>query len=133
MLLMPSGHDTLNLDTNIDDKISESFANVFTWDHKKIVRYEALGRATREEYEKAVGIMERFIGRKGVFLPRIIIVDEKGNHLETTNRTRLPTFEKSKKARLLDYELFSSEMPLTNPADAYDEIEAAFRRSGYTR
>ena len=131
VLLMPSGHDTLNLETSIDDKISESFANVFTWDHKKIARYEALGRATREEYEKAVGIMDRFIGRKGVFLPRVIIVDEKRNHLETTNRTKLPVFEKSKKARLLDYELFTSEMPLINPAEAYDEIEAAFLRSGY--
>jgi len=131
VLLMPSGHDTLNLDTNIDDKISESFANVLTWDHKKIVKYEALGRATREEYEMAVGIMDRFIGRKGVFVPRIIIVDEKGNHLETTNRTKLPTFEKTKKAALLDYELNNGDMPLTNPVDAYDEIEAAFLRSGY--
>ncbi len=131
VLLMPSGHDTLNLDTNIDDKISESFANVLTWDHKKIVKYEALGRATREEYEMAVGIMDRFIGRKEVFVPRIIIVDEKGNHLETTNRTKLPTFEKTKKAALLDYELNNGDMPLTNPVDAYDEIEAAFLRSGY--
>jgi lysine 2,3-aminomutase len=131
VLLMPSGHDTLNLDTNIDDKISESFANVYTWDHKKIVKYEALGRATRKEYEEAVGVMDRFIGRKGVFLPRIIIVDEKGNHVETTNRTKLPTFEKSRKAELLGYELFDAEMPLTNPVDAYKELEAAFLRSGY--
>jgi lysine 2,3-aminomutase len=36
VLLMPSGHDTLNLDSNIDDKISESFASVLTWDHKKM-------------------------------------------------------------------------------------------------
>lgn len=66
-----------------------------------------------------------------VFVPRIIIVDEKGNHLETTNRTKLPTFEKTKKAALLDYELNNGDMPLTNPVDAYDEIEAAFLRSGY--
>jgi lysine 2,3-aminomutase len=128
---MPSGHDTLNLDTSIDDKISESLASVYTWDHKKIVKYEALGRATSKEFEEAVRIMDRFIGRKGVFLPRIIIVDEKGNHLETTNRTKLPTFEKSRKAELLGYELFDDEMPLTNPVDASDEIEAAFLRSGY--
>lgn len=133
VLLMPSGHDTLNLDTSIDDKISESYANVYTWDHKKIVKYEALGRATRKEYEEAVEIMDRFIGRKGVFLPRIIIVDEKGNHLETTNRTKLPTFEKSRKAELLGYELFDAEMPLTNPVDAYDRIDAAFEKSKYCR
>jgi lysine 2,3-aminomutase len=133
VLLMPSGHDTLNEDLNIDDKISESFANVFTWDHKKIVKYEALGRATRSEFDSAVKVMDAFIGRKGAFLPRIIIVDEMGNHLETTNRTKLPTFEKSKKASLLDYELFTNDMPLTNPVDAYDRIEAAFNRSKFSK
>ena len=133
VLLMPSGHDTLNEDKNIDDKISESFANVMTWDHKKIIRYEALGRATRSEFDAAVKTMDAFIGRKGVFLPRVIIVDSKGNHLETTNRTKLPTFEKSKKAELLDYELFSSEMPLTNPVDAYEQIENAFNRSKFNK
>jgi len=94
VLLMPSGHDTLNEDVNIDDKISESYATVMTWDNKKIVRYEALGRATRSEFDSAVKVMDAFIGRKGAFLPRIIIVDRKGNHIETTNRTKLPTFEK---------------------------------------
>ena len=133
VLLMPSGHDTLNEEGNIDDKISESFANVVTWDHKKIVRYEALGRATRKEFDSAVKVMDTFIGRKGVFLPRIIIVDGKGNHLETTNRTKLPTFEKSRKASLLGYDLFSNEMPLTNPVDAYDQIEAAFSRSKFAK
>jgi lysine 2,3-aminomutase len=133
VLLMPSGHDTLNEDSNIDDKISESFANVFTWDHKKIVKYEALGRASRKEYEEALKIMDSFIGRKGVFTPRIIIVDDNGNHLETTNRTRLPTFERSKKASLLDYELFTDDMPLTNPVDAGKEIDAAFSRSKYSK
>ena len=133
VLLMPSGHDTLNEDLNIDDKISESFANVVTWDHKKIMKYEALGRATRSEFDSAVKVMDAFIGRKGAFLPRIIIVDEMGNHLETTNRTKLPTFEKSKKASLLDYELFTNDMPLTNPVDAYDQIEAAFNRSKFSK
>ena len=133
VLLMPSGHDTLNLDTSIDDKISESYANVYTWDHKKILRYEALGRATREEYEEAMHIMDRFIGHRGVFLPKLIIVDRDGHHLETTNRTKLPTFERSKKAKLLDYELFNAEMPLTNPVDAYDKIENAFNRSKFNK
>jgi lysine 2,3-aminomutase len=133
VLLMPSGHDTLNLDIPIDDKISESYANIYTWDNKKIVRYEALGRAKRKEYDEAIKVMDNFIGRKGVFLPKIIIVDENGNHLETTNRTKLPHFERSKKAKLLDYELFNSEMPLTNPVDAYDTIEDAFNRSKFNK
>lgn len=133
VLLMPSGHDTLNEDTTIDDKISESFASVFTWDHKKLIRYEALGRATRDEFNRAVRIMDAFIGRKGVFVPRIIIVDKKGNHMETTNRTRLPVFEKAKKSKLLGYEIYEHDMPLTNPADAYDQIEEEFRKSKFAK
>jgi len=73
---MPSGHDTLNLESSIDDKISESFATISTWDNKKIFRYEALGRATKQEFEQSVKTMDLFIGRKGVFLPRVIIVDD---------------------------------------------------------
>lgn len=131
VLLMPSGHDTLNVKSNIDDKISESYATVSTWDNKKIFRYEALGRATKEEYESAVKTMDAFIGRKGVFLPRIIIVDKEGNHVETTNRTKLPVFERSKKSHLLDYELFDEEMPLTNPQDMAQKLENEFLRSRF--
>lgn len=133
VLLMPSGHDTLNLDTKIDDKISESFANVYTWDDKKIIRYEALGRAGREEFNESVRIMDRFIGHKGVFRPKLIIVDEKGNHLETTNRTRLPTFEKEKKTHLLDYDLYIKDMPLTNPVDNLKRIDEAFATSRFNK
>jgi lysine 2,3-aminomutase len=73
--------------------------------------------------------MDRFIGRKGVFLPRIIIVDEKGNHIETTNRTKLPVFEKMKKSTLLNYEMFSGDMPLTNPVDILSKLDAEFNKS----
>ena len=58
VLLMPSGHDTLNLGNNIEGKISESFATVTTWDGKELIRYEALGRATQEEFDNAVKIMD---------------------------------------------------------------------------
>jgi lysine 2,3-aminomutase len=129
VLLMPSGHDTLNLEENIENKISESFANVSTWDNRTIMRYEALGRATKEEYEAAVAIMDSFIGREKVFLPRIIIVDKNGNHIETTNRTKLPVFEQSRKSELLGYETYNGEMPLTNPADIAGELEKAFKIS----
>ncbi|MPN08528.1 hypothetical protein SDC9_155811 [bioreactor metagenome] len=131
VLLMPSGHDTLNKSESIDEKISESFAMITTWDGKTIYRYESLGRAQKKEYEKAVEIMDRFIGRKGVFLPKIIIVDKAGNHLETTNRTKLPVMEKIKKAELLDYSIYKDDMPLTNPADMEAELETAFAKSKY--
>ncbi len=129
VLLMPSGHDTLNEDTAIDEKISESYAMVATWDGKKIFKYESLGRSTYAEYSKAVAIMDKFIGRKGVFLPKVIIVDGLGNHLETTNRTKLPVLERIKKSQLLGYELYDEEMPLTNPADIHSILEQEFARS----
>ena len=133
VVLMPSGHDTLNLDHEIDEKISESFANVFTWDEKKLLKYEALGRTTREEFEAGVKIMDEFIGRKGVFLPKLIIVDSEGNHLETTNRTKLPVLEKMKKSRLLGYEINEGEMPLTNPAEISEKLENLFNDSEFIR
>ncbi|MHC1702700.1 MAG: KamA family radical SAM protein [Tenuifilaceae bacterium] len=131
VLLMPSGHDTLDHKSTIDQKISESYATVYTWDNKMITKYEALGRATRPEFDEAVKIMDAFIGRKGVFLPRIIIVDDNGNHLETTNRTRLPAFERSKKTELLGYELYSHDMPITNPHEIEEKLDGEFIKSRF--
>lgn len=133
VLLMPSGHDTLNVSTNIEDKISESYATVNTWDSKTMFRYEALGRTSREEFENGVKIMDDFIGRKGVFLPKLIIVDKDGKHLETTNRTKLPRIEKSIKSKLLGYDIFDNNMPLTNPADLADLLDKKFKKSKYCR
>jgi lysine 2,3-aminomutase len=133
VLLMPSGHDTLNLETAIDSKISESHAVVSTWDHKKINKYEALGRATGKEFSEAVETMDSFIGRKGVFRPRLIIVDESGNHIRTTNRSELPFYETDKKASALGYELFTADMPLTNPANIHEKLEKEFMKSRYKK
>jgi lysine 2,3-aminomutase len=133
VLLMPSGHDTLNDETVLDEKISESFAMVTTWDGKKICKYESLGRSTKEEYQEAIDVMNRFIGRKGVFLPKVIIVDKKGKHIETTNRTRLPIVEKLKKSELLGYEVSNKNMPLTNPAEIVNELEEQFIKSKYCK
>jgi lysine 2,3-aminomutase len=130
---MPSGHDTMNLETNIDEKISESSATVETWDGRELVHYEALGRSSREEFDEAVLIMDKFIGRKGVFLPKVIIVDDEGKYIETTNRTKLPSIENSKKSELLEYELYDNEMPLTNPSEISDELEKRFINSIYNR
>jgi lysine 2,3-aminomutase len=131
VLLMPSGHDTLNIGMEIDVKISESFATISTWDQRKIFQYEALGRATRKEYEEAVKIMNKFIGREGVFVPKVIIIDKQNNRLETTNRTRLPAFERSKKSRLLEYDVHIHGMPLTNPLDIVDKLEREFSKSKF--
>lgn len=131
VLLMPSGHDTLNEETKIDDKISESYATINTWDNKMLFKYEALGRTSREEFENGVKIMDAFIGRKGVFLPKLIIVDNEGKHIETTNRTKLPSLKRIKKSELLGYDLFDKNMPLTNPADIANEIEKQFKNSRY--
>lgn len=129
VLLMPSGHDTLNQEDLIDSRISESYATVITWDGKKLLKYEALGRTTYEEFGEGGKIMDEFIGRSGVFLPKLIIVDDKGRHVETTNRTKLPTLEKIKKSEVLGYKLHDKYMPLTNPADIADELETLFKDS----
>ncbi len=131
IVLMPSGHDTMNTKVNIDERISESFANVHTWDDKTIRRYEALGRSTKKEFQEGVKIMERFIGRKKVFLPKLILIDDKGDYIETTNRTKLPKIEKMKKAEMLDYELFKKNMPLTNPMSNIKQIEVEFKNSKF--
>jgi lysine 2,3-aminomutase len=133
IVLMPSGHDTLNVQAKIDDKISESFAGVSTWDGRIMYRYEALGRTDYEEFKAGVKIMDDFIGREKVFLPKLIIVDDNGNHLETTNRTKLPKLKTLKKAELLEYDLYVNDMPLTNPADAAEELEAKFRASAFNQ
>ena len=133
VLLMPSGHDTLNNEIGIDEKISESFALVTTWDGKKILKYESLGRAGQEEYNEAIKIMDKFIGRKGVFVPKVIIVDKNGKHIETTNRTKLPVLEKLKKSELLSYDIYNKDMPLTNPADILDELDMQFAKSSYSK
>jgi len=131
VFLMPSGHDTLNVQAKIDDKIAESMATVITWDNVVINKYEALGRTTYEEFEDGVKMMDKFIGRKGVFVPKLIIVDEEGKHIETTNRTKLPNISKRKKLGLLDYEAFEKDMPLCNPNDKAEELERGFLNSKY--
>lgn len=126
VLLMPSGHDTLNRGLLLEKKISESQATVTTWDHREIVSYEALGRASMEEFIHAEKVMNTFIGRKGVFRPKVIIVDEKGNHLETTHRTHLPGFERARKSEMLGYSIHENGMPLTNPADISERLDQLF-------
>ncbi|MDO9567336.1 MAG: KamA family radical SAM protein [Candidatus Desulfaltia sp.] len=133
VLLMPSGHDTLELGINIDDTISESYATVRTWDGKELLKYEALGRATYKEYKNSVEIMDTFIGRKGVFVPKLIIVDNEGNHIKTTNRTKLPIIDKLKKSELLGYELYKKNMPLTNPADIAEKLDEQFLKSTFNQ
>jgi lysine 2,3-aminomutase len=132
ILLMPSGHDTLNTGNNIEEQISESYAEVKTWDGKELHRYEALGRVQREEFDAAVTVMDKFIGRKGAFLPKLIVVDNEGLHIETTNRIKLPKFEQIKKSVLLGYEMHDNDMPLTNPADISKELEKQFEKSKYS-
>jgi len=133
ILLMPSGHDTFNKEIKVDEEISESYAMVTTWAGKEFKRYEALGRTTYEEFENGVKIMDAFIGRKGVFVPKLIIVDNKGQHIETTNRMKLPTLERIKKSELLGYDLHDKTMPVTNPTDILNEIEKQFKNSNYCK
>ena len=76
--------------------------------------------------------MDEFIGRSGVFLPKLIIIDSNGKHIETTNRTKLPVIENMKKSSLLEYETYNGSMPLTNPTDIRDDLERLFSESKFT-
>ena len=130
VLLMPSGHDTMHLGSAIEKTISDFYAPVRTWDGKKI-HYEELGRSTQEELNAANEIMAKFIGRKDVFLPKLIIFDENNNYLYTSNRYKLPRIEKYKKNELLEYDLFDYKagMPLTNPATIVSKLDQLFEQS----
>lgn len=133
VLLMPSGYDFMGKKIyDIERHISESFATIQTWDGRTIANYEALGRATRPEYNKAVERMDRFIGRKGVFVPKIIIVDNEGGIVETTNRTKIPNITNLKKSAFLNYEAQKGELPLNNPHEISDKLDKGFENSKYS-
>jgi lysine 2,3-aminomutase len=126
IILMPSGHDTMQKGFNLEEYISESYATIHTWDNKIIDDYEALGRATQAEYDAAVKIMDKFIGRKGAFRPSLIIVDKNGNHITTTNKSPLPSFSNRDKVKIFNYWVDSDDMPLTNPALISDKLDKLF-------
>jgi lysine 2,3-aminomutase len=123
IILMPSRHDTMQKGFNLEEYISESYATIHTWDNKIIDDYEALGRATQAEYDAAVKIMDKFIGRKGAFRPSLIIVDKNGNHITTTNKSPLPSFSNRDKVKIFNYWVDSDDMPLTNPALISDKLD----------
>lgn len=129
VFLMPSGHDTVHSGKKLDGEIAGSAAPVTTWDGKIIQNYESLGRATETEFENAVAIMDRFIGRPGVFVPKLILVDEAGNFLGTTNRKRLPKLGKIKKSSALNYKIHHKNMPITNPVVVARKLEKEYLKS----
>ncbi len=133
VLLMPSGHDTINSGVNIEDNIYDGSASVSTWDGRRMSDYEALGRSSREEYNEAIKIMEDFIGRPDCFYPCLNIINENGEYIETTNRGWgfMPSLNNSRKAQLLDYEIEEDKMPITNPAAIQTKLDALFSESRY--
>ncbi len=133
VLLMPSGHDTTNTGVDIEDNIYDGSATVHTWDGRTIRDYEALGRATREEYNKAVRIMDKFIGKKGCFFPCLNIIDENGEYIETTNRSwgLMPKMNNENKSFLLNYETQEDGMPITNPYKYTEKFDKLFENSEF--
>jgi len=133
VLLMPTGHDTINAGMNIEDNIYDGSATVNTWDGRIMPDYEALGRASREEYNEAIKVMDAFIGRPGCFYPCLNIVDEEGEYIETTNRGwgLMPSLNNRRKAELLEYEIQDNNMPVTNPATIESELDVQFLKSRY--
>jgi lysine 2,3-aminomutase len=126
VMLMPSGHDTLNIGGDLEAKRGKPHARVRTWDGRIISDYEALGRCTQQEYDDAISLMDKFIERKGVFLPSMIIVDNNNKPVSVTN-VRFPELSlNEKKSALLDYELQDNEMPWTNPWEISDFLDKEY-------
>ncbi len=131
VLLMPSGHDTINVGADIEDNIYDGSANVTTWDARKIENYEALGRASREEFDKALEIMEKFIGKKNSFYPCINIINENGEYVETTFRGFMPHLSNERKSDFLEYEKHINNMPITNPSEIAEDLDKKFVNSKF--
>ncbi len=131
VVLMHSGHDTMHTNTDIEDNIYDGSTNVLTWDDRLIHNYEALGRASREEFDEAIEIMEKFIGKKNCFYPCINIIDENGKYVETTFRDFMPTLNNETKTTLLGYEKQIGDMPITNPALISDKLDEEFKKSDF--
>ncbi len=128
--LTPSGYDIFDEVKENEKKSSKMAVTVHTWDDKIIKGYEALGRATKEEYVKSRNIMDKFLGRPSIFKPAVIIVDNEGTPIRTTRR-RLPVLTNELKADLLNYNKEEDGMPITNPAAIKDELNEGFKNSKY--
>ncbi len=131
--LTPTGYDEFNTGHTFDEKLAEHYATVYTWDGRTMFTYEALGRSTQEQYEEAMRVMDEFVGRKGVFLPKVLLIDAGGNYMETTNRGDVKYYSTLEKSQLLNYAPHDQEMPLTNPADIEKELNEAFETSRWCR
>jgi lysine 2,3-aminomutase len=128
--LTPSGYDIFDEVKEGEKKSSKMAVTVHTWDDKIIKGYEALGRATKEEYVKSRNIMDKFLGRPSIFKPAVIIVNNEGTPIRTTRR-RLPNLTNEIKADLLKYNKEEDGMPITNPAAIKDELNEGFKNSKF--
>ena len=128
--LTPSGYDIFDEVKESEKKSSKMAVTVHTWDDKIIKGYEALGRATKEEYVKSRNIMDKFLGRPSIFKPAVIIVDNEGTPIRTTRR-RLPVLTNELKADLLNYNKEEDGMPITNPTAIKDELNEGFKNSKF--
>jgi lysine 2,3-aminomutase len=126
IVLMPSTHHTLGDETDIEDKIGPSQVYIQTWDKRDFHNYEALGRTTQKEYEESVKIMDKYIGREGIFAPCLILNDKDGHYIKTTNRDTLPKFSNTEKAHLFEYGAQENGMPITNPHVLCEELDKLY-------
>jgi len=123
--LMPSGYDIGDEQASGEQKLSKLSVTVHTWDDRIIKGYEALGRATKQEYVNSRNVMDAFLGRANIFKPAVVITDDDGSPVRTTRR-RVPELTNEIKADLLGYEKQSDNMPLTNPGEIRDKLEEEF-------
>lgn len=129
VLLMPSGHDTLNMLPDLEAKRSKPHARVQTWDGKVISDYEALGRCSKPEFDESIKVMDEFIGRTGVYQPSLILTDPEGKPMYATN-VRFPDLNNERKSLILDYDTQGEDgLPWSNPADISEYLDQEYSKS----
>lgn len=128
--LMVGGYDEFNTGLNFDERLADPCATVHTWDNRLMKAYEALGRATQDEYSEAMRVMNEFIGREGVFCPKVLIVDDEGKVLSVSNRRTVKKYSTACRTEMLGYVFHDDKMPLTNPNDVEDDLQKRFETLG---
>ena len=130
--------------TDIFDEEYNHSLTLATWDGNVLEGYEPLGKATSDEYGAAVRVMDEFIGREGVYLPNLMIIDGDGRYTGETTNVYLPSKDElsfEMRARMLNYDCVGltpveegvSSVPETNPSRISDELETGFAHSSYCR
>ncbi len=106
-------------------------SKVYTWDGNVFDNYEALGRATVEEYQYAQDVMTTFFGQEGIFKPYLILIDKDNNIVGLSRQIKVPKLNTEIKSKYFNYNFKLNGQPVTNPADLKDFLDREFYRQKF--